>query len=214
MSYILDALRKSDQQRQRGAVPTLRTAPAVALAPKQPAYLLYALLAAILLGSGIGIGWWRPWQPEQAGAPQVVAAKPAESSPRETAPVPSEIARDPMPVLQPRDSVPASQFAPAPAAAKTAPVDAPPPERPVDSAAREQKVMALAELPASLQSQIPKITITVHAYSAKPAERLVGINDRLLREGDSLEPDLRVEQITPDGMNLSYKGTHFRHGVR
>ena len=211
MSYILDALRKSDQQRQRGAVPTLRTAPAVAMAPKQPAYLLYALLAAILLGSGIGIGWWRPWQPEQDTAPQTVAAKPAESSPRETAPVPSEIAREPMPVLRPLDSVPAPQFAPAPA---RAPMEARPPEPLAGSGLREQRVMTIAELPASLQSQIPKITITVHAYSAKPAERLVGINDRLLREGDSLEPDLRVEQITPDGMILSYKGTHFRHGVR
>ena len=72
----------------------------------------------------------------------------------------------------------------------------------------------MAELPQPLRDEMPKIVVTLHAYSAKPADRLVGLNDRLLREGGSLTPDLKVEQITPDGMILSYKGTRFRHGVR
>ena len=67
MSYILDALRKSDQQRQRqrGAAPTLHAGQATAAAPKQPAFLAYGLLAAALLGAGVAIGWLRPWQAEQ-----------------------------------------------------------------------------------------------------------------------------------------------------
>ena len=47
-----------------------------------------------------------------------------------------------------------------------------------------------------------------------PKDRLVGINDRMLREGDSVEPGLVLEQITPDGMILSYKGYRFLHGSR
>jgi hypothetical protein len=62
MSYILDALRKSDQQRRRGAAPTLPLGQATAVAPKQPALLIYGLLAAVLLGAGMAIGWLRPWQ--------------------------------------------------------------------------------------------------------------------------------------------------------
>ena len=66
MSYILDALRKSDQQRRRGAAPALLTGQGTAAAPKQPALLSYGLLALVLLGAGIAIGWLRPWQPEPA----------------------------------------------------------------------------------------------------------------------------------------------------
>jgi hypothetical protein len=40
MSYILDALKKSEQQRQRGAAPTLLAAPAIAAAPRRPTALL------------------------------------------------------------------------------------------------------------------------------------------------------------------------------
>ena len=81
MSYILDALRKSDQQRQRGAAPTLIAGQAAVAAPKQPITLTYGLLAAALVGAGMVIGWLRPWQAEQAlpGRTQTVAAKPLES---------------------------------------------------------------------------------------------------------------------------------------
>lgn len=233
MSYILDALRKSDQQRKRGAVPTLRTAPMTAVAPKQPAFLLYGLFAAVLLGAGIAIGWLRPWQPEQLPAPQAVAAKPLDSSPRQAAPVAPGITHEPVPELRPQQSVPAAQSAPAPMnrvmpaganaitrstapiAAKTAPEEATPaPEESVDTGRREQKVMTMAELPVPMRDQIPKMSIYLHVYSPKPADRLVGIDDRVLREGDYPAPDLRLEQITPDGMILSYKGYRFHHGVR
>jgi len=66
MSYILDALKKSDQQRQRGATPTLQAAQVTVAAPKRPMLIYYGLLAAVLLFTGIIIGWLRPWQPEQS----------------------------------------------------------------------------------------------------------------------------------------------------
>ena len=58
------------------------------------------------------------------------------------------------------------------------------------------------------------MTITVHAYSRTPKDRLVGVNDRLLHEGDALTPELVLEKITPEGMIFSYKGTRFLHGVQ
>ena len=58
------------------------------------------------------------------------------------------------------------------------------------------------------------MTISVHAYSARPGERLVGINNRLLREGDSVVTGLKLEQITPEGMVFGYKGYSFRRGVK
>jgi len=53
MSYILEALKKSDQQRQRGATPTLPTSPVAIAAPKQPIFLYYGLLAAAVLADSV-----------------------------------------------------------------------------------------------------------------------------------------------------------------
>ena len=66
MSYILDALRKSDLQRQRGAPPTLLAVQDSAVERKRPVILAYSLLAAVLVGAGMVVGWLRPWQSEQA----------------------------------------------------------------------------------------------------------------------------------------------------
>jgi general secretion pathway protein B len=65
-----------------------------------------------------------------------------------------------------------------------------------------------------VQQELPALTISVHAYSGKPADRLVGINNRLLHEGEYVADGLKLEQITPDGMILSYKGYRFRRGVK
>lgn len=242
MSYILDALRKSDQQRQRGAAPTLLAGQATAVAPKQPAFLAYGLLAVVLVGAGMLIGWLRPWQPEQAapGRAELVAAKPLESTPRQPAPAPSEMAPQPKPERQLQNATPPAQAAPAlvpakpqlPARAKpetdgtpreadaavSRKTAAPAPEQPVGTAAadaaRVPTVISMAELPLSVQQELPAMAISVHAYSGNPGDRLVGINNRMLREGEHVVPGLKLEQITPDGMIFGYKGYRFRRGVK
>ena len=75
-------------------------------------------------------------------------------------------------------------------------------------------MFSLAELPASVRKEIPEMTVSVHAYSRAPKDRLVGVNDKLLREGDALSPGLVLERITPDGMIFSYNGTRFHRGVQ
>jgi general secretion pathway protein B len=241
MSYILDALRKSDQQRQRGAAPTLHAGQAAAQAPKQPAFLAYGLLAAVLVGAGMVIGWLRPWQAEQAapGRAELVAAKPLESTPRQLPPAPSEMAPQRKPEPQLQNAAPTAQAAPAPALvpakpprparAKPEPRSAPPaadgalPARTAAptpavgtaaDAARVQTVISMAELPLALQQELPPMTISVHAYSGNPGDRLVGINNRTLREGEYVVPGLKLEQITPEGMIFGYKGYSFRRGVK
>jgi len=235
MSYILDALRKSDQQRKRGAAPTLLAGQAAA-APKQPPLLSYGLLAAALLGAGMLIGWLRPWQAAQAPPrTELVAAKPPESIPRQAAPAP--VAMVPEPQLQNAAPLAPAARAPAHVPAKPHPAARAKPETAVASraagsgaavkapaqgqaagtaadAGRAQAVISMAELPLSIQQELPAMTITVHAYSGNPRDRLVGINNRMLHEGDEAAPGLRLEQITPDGMIFGYKGYSFRRGVK
>jgi len=276
MSYILDALRKSEQQRQRGAAPTLLAAQAADAAPRRPNVLLYGLLVAAFLGMGIAIGVLRPWRaeepvlqptavkpsdgvavrppepgagrPPEPGAgrsPEPVTAerKPPEAAAPPTSPAPASAPVEIAGRAERQASVPASAAqsapvaagealtaqVPAPAAAAsgvpsataTAPAnmglpptpDKPPVAGPAD-ALPQRTLVTFAELPVSIQQEIPKLSILFHLYSGNPKDRLVGINDRMLREGDSVEPGLGLEQITPDGMILTYKGYRFLRGPR
>lgn len=260
MSYILDALRKSDQQRQRGTAPTLLAVQEKAAAPGQRTLLAYGLLAAVLVGVGVVIGWLRPWQSEQTApaTPEFVAARPlqaiplkvtplestpVESTPRkstsgEPAPPPSETVRKPQPeaALQsaPAETAP-SDSAPRPKTKRPVPAtvdeqgpplgaEAAPTGRdaalapPVDLAGADgasgPAVIEMGNLPLQIRQTLPAMAISFHAYSDTPDSRLVGINNRIRREGDSIAPGLLLEQITPDGMIFAYQGYRFRRGVK
>jgi general secretion pathway protein B len=232
MSYILDALRKSDQQRSRGTAPTLFSAQEAAAARKRPGFLVYGLLAAVLIGAGIVIGGLRPWeqQKETARAPIVVAPAVRESAPpqpksQDTAPVvtpapvpeTTQLTRtEPKPLARvKRKAESPPREATAAATAKTPPPAEP--EAQAESAPAETAelppVIVMAELPPSIRGELPQLKFTVHAYAGKPASRIVGIDNRILREGDTVAPGLKLEEITPDGMILSYKGYRFSRGV-
>lgn len=294
MSYILDALRKSEQQRTRGAAPSLLVVPVADAPPRRPMTLWYGLLATALLAAGIAIGTLRPWQTEAPAQPTVAARPQAGASPAATQSPPAPIPTSPAPTLEAaaRDDArtvvavapttpvaltpaPTAPPKPAPAlasgdaarveatAAKSAPSDAgkprvavvtndaagkaqvaptpvpavhsesptatPPKAAPAVPAATEgpapaaakpaepaaaRPPMTFAELPLAVQQDVPRITVQFHLYSGNPKDRLAGINDRMLREGDAIQPGLVLEQITPDGMILSFKGYRFLRGAR
>ena len=238
MSYILDALRKSDQQRQLSATPTLRWAQSAPLPSRQP-MLLYGLLALALVGAGVAIGWWRPWQHEQTPVALRLAGRQPELTSSQPAPVASERVPGPVPSARAPSAAPDAPSASLPtpgkpqALAVAAPEKSDAPDRAATDASQKaagpgaelrgitgaagtpaQTVISMAELPVSIQQELPVMSITVHAHAAKPGDRLVGINNRLLREGDEVAPGLRLEQITGDGMILSYRGYNFRRGIR
>ncbi|MBE0624979.1 MAG: general secretion pathway protein GspB [Burkholderiales bacterium] len=250
MSYILDALRKSDQQRQRqrGDAPKLLLGQVAAVVPRRPALLYYGLFALFLVGAGMAIGWLRPLQPEpSAPAPAAIDAQRPEPAASPHAAARSDIAPGPEPEANvqksARDSAPASRAVPVPAAGpvkkketaglkskKRTAASKTDAEAPKDAAAtlprkREspdslpaeaaplRNVMAMADLPLAIQQELPPMSISVHAYSVKAGDRLVGINNRLLHEGQEVAPGLKLEQITQDGMILSFKGYNFRRGV-
>lgn len=226
MSYILDALRKSDQQRRLGAVPTLAGAPLAAMAPQRPALLSLGLSALVLLMAvATAIAWLRP----SPAAPAAIAA--VEMKP------PAVLPRPVLPVLVP--AAPAVAPVPASAASLSARTLPAPPRaatrrpavvaaRPVEGStaaqghaaddasgalAQQQPVMN-PDMPLAIRKTLPAISVAVHAYSNTPQDRLVSINGRMLREGDRLAPDLRLEQITPDGMIFSYLGYRFRRAAQ
>jgi general secretion pathway protein B len=59
------------------------------------------------------------------------------------------------------------------------------------------------------QTGLPELRVELHVYSTKPQERIVFINSRSYKEGDTLQEGPRVDRITPDGAELSYRGNRF-----
>lgn len=234
MSYILDALKNSDQQRQRGMTPTLLTSQAAVAAFEQPAYLFYAVFAAVLISSGVAIGWLRPWPfesalPEVKAVPVTPAVAQFQGRDPGTRPEMHEIPQQPRPEisLKPYFSDPVVMAAENRPAMKkdmpAPPIDkkvAPAPEAgamvgqekstPPDVSPEQMGGRTMAELPISIQQEISKISISGLVYSGDSDGRMVGINGQLVREGEFPFPGLKVEEITPDGVIFSYKKYRFR----
>jgi len=202
MSYILDALKKSDQQRQRGAVPPLNTVQVTVAEPKRPMTAHYGLLAAVLLGVGILVGWLRPWQSEQ----------PVSETKNISAMVPAPVMQQEAPPLVPNETFAKTEVVHAEVSPVVAPVQKK--SSALTETAPQQQVLAFGELPLQIQQEIPTLNVQLHAYANQPSERLVSINNIRLREGELLMSGLRLEQITPDGMIFSYKGFRFQRGIR
>ncbi len=144
-----------------------------------------------------------------AGAPKSAKAAPAAMDAGE----PPAAVKAP-PVRKPAE--PASRTRPAsapaqseqmeaavPATAVAAPAPAPATEKP------PKRVLNYAELPASVQKSIPKMTVMGYSYAEEPEMRMVVINDRMLREGDEVSPGVKLEKIGSDGVVLNFKGFQF-----
>lgn len=195
MSLILDALKKSEQERRRGRGPDLQSlhqAP-VAAAARRP-WLPWAGLALLVVAvNGAALAWWlnRPAdaipamqrQPDVAVAPEPVAG----------AATPAAVAN-------------AAVSSPAPAPAAPVPATPPPPAVPP----AQPPLQELWELPEGVRRQLPALTYSFHVYAGDPSRRTIIINNRRMREGSEIQPGLLLEEITADGVILA-TGDHRVH---
>lgn len=115
MSYILEALRKSEQERQRGKLPDLNSFKDEAVqAEKRINPWPWVAVGAVIINLLVVLVVWAPWQgnDQLAASSQPVAAKPAAAS---VAPQPAaqgvQPALAPQPVQQPAAGMPAQQSA-------------------------------------------------------------------------------------------------------
>lgn len=75
------------------------------------------------------------------------------------------------------------------------------------------EISSLDQLPLSVRGNLPPLHVSGHAYSPEPASRVVRINEKILQEGETLTPGLKVEEITSEGTVFSYRGYRFRIGL-
>jgi general secretion pathway protein B len=231
MSYILEALKKAEQKTQQEGVPKLLSFPDES-APergKRPLWP-YLLLAALFLNAGVLFLWIGPWRSQDR---QTVAQVPVVHPPVAVAPVeapvgikeqsPSSAAKEmpqPRGVSKPRALVVGEEGsdAPPPATEKrpvpvTSSPSAQPKARVENKPAAQGRVVRLNDLPPSVRGALPDFNVTGHAYSPDPRSRVTRINDQILQEGQALRPGLKVDEITPDGIVLSYQGHRFNIGI-
>ncbi|MDE2401285.1 MAG: general secretion pathway protein GspB [Burkholderiales bacterium] len=228
MSYILDALRKADSERERGSLPSIHAQavpPVLADEPPtrgvQPLVWVIVALSVLLIGS---LAWHllgseagqessggvlpAPPVPGPAAAPRpMVGVQPPPATP---SPVVKAVPT-PMPMPIPM-AVPTTVPEPAraPVGRKPSPVTPPavaPPEAP--QSASDARVADFKELPEDLRRSMPTLTIGGAMYSDSPTNRLLIINGQVFHEGDKPTPDLALEQIKLKSAVLRYKGRRF-----
>jgi general secretion pathway protein B len=74
----------------------------------------------------------------------------------------------------------------------------------------DKPVGTLRDLPPNIQREIPAVNVNGYIYAVNPADRSVLINNKLLHEGEQVEPGLILEKLTPKGAVLNFKGYRFR----
>jgi len=194
MSYVLDALKRADAERERGAVPGLHAQP-VPLLPTE-ADVPRAGPPWLWLAAGLAIGLLATFAwlvGERDGAPPPAAVVQAPPAAAVAAP-PATVVVAPPPITRLPAVAAAAAARPAPKAAETP-----------ASAAVESRVFALSELPEAVRRELPALTIGGSIYSNDPAQRFLVINGRVVHEKEEIAPDLRLEQIKLKAAVLRYK---------
>ena len=213
MSYILDALRQADAERERDPARGIHAQPG-ALQPRAGAggVRVWPWVGAVAgLAVVAAFVFWRPAPPAVVTpvAGPVTPSAPAPVAPPANAPaVPAgevQPAAPPMPVA-PIAAAPTARPAPAASAAQ-APVAASPPS--AAAAAAAERVVAFADLPPDVQRELPKLAINGGVHSENAAQRMLIVGGQVMLEGAELAPGLVLEQIRPKAAVLRFRGMRY-----
>lgn len=219
MSFILDALRKSETERQKAQVPGIGDAPMVVHQKHVPRWTV-GLIACLSVGLVV-LGWF--WlrgagtgtdqdmaasstqaTPAAAVAPQAVTGTATSSTP----PISPAGAADTVSfrIGEIRDlSEEALQGTAATSVVAPASASAPPATASPAPEVLAAPMLTLAQYRAT-GGALPELNLELHVYSPTAAERFVFINSTKYVEGQTLTEGPRLGAITQDGAVLVHEG--------
>lgn len=238
MSFILDALKKSESERQRQSGPGVFQP---RIASPRTRFPVWAVALGLLLGINLLVLLWVMTRPEADSPPPLATTgdTPPAATAQAAAPAPAPAAnpsttRFNPPLIVDPDLVDASGSAPVgttpnSAAPAAAPSPAGPnynpndylPAQPSPAGAVAGTATPLGASPAGSGNYatreallargqtVPDVALSLHVYDADPAKRFVFVNGQRGTDGDSLAGGLRIEQIVPEGAVLSWNGNRF-----
>jgi len=240
MSFILDALKKSEAERARQAGPALLE---MRIVPPRRRVAPWMIALAALLAVNLGVLLWF-----------ALRGAPPRAQPPASVPAPAAAPAATVPAAPPAGAVPAgtpgaatvpatANANPGPPAGAPAAEPAAPPRNAfvADPGARvagaDDAGSVAADNPADLEparnapagsvrigssgggrssyseaSGAPELRLDLHVYAARPQDRYALINMHKVHEGDTLPEGPRVIEITRDGVVLDYRGDEFMLG--
>lgn len=232
MSYILDALRRAERERNLGKAPSLQVVMQhdAGEKPRNTArLLLIAVTLLAVVGAIAALLLRQPSAPASdivetpaAAAPlptaPVVEApgdapelsslddlaepEPAPIAPSETEPEIAEF-EEPVVALQPEDLQQSIPSKPAAdAVAEPAPQTVAPPMEPANAGG----VPLLRDLPPDYRADFPALSVEVHVFDRLAEKRWIMIGGRRYREGEVLSEGPRVVEINEEGIVFDYRG--------
>jgi hypothetical protein len=185
MSFILDALRKSENSRLRQDHPAVFSHRMTAQRQRLPVWsvVLIALLAMNLLI--VAFLLLKNPSTEAEESVEVVASTPSAETPRAL-------------------GVSTPALPPAPSSAPVAT-----PASPNSIALPQSEGLVTRDDLLARGANLPSVDLNMHVYDANPSMRFVLLNGQRLREGESSREGLLLERITPDGVVLRYGSNTF-----
>lgn len=231
MSLILEALRKSEAERQRGRAPDLHAAlnaPRGVRERRVDGPVAFVVLA--LAGIAVAAGLWRDRLMPDAATPTAAPAMitpPSRIAPAVSAeappmprPVTAAAAQRPAPastapprttadaptvkVSSTRTESAANAAKPAPDASAIA-IDEPATPEPQHASSVRQ----LGDLDSATRAQLPALKVSMHVWNDDPQQRFALIDGQRLGEGGQIG-DALVERIDRDGVVLAWRGERLR----
>ena len=237
MSFILDALRKSETARRRSEAPDLfATMPGtIAPVPARKQWPLRAIGGVGVLSLIAALWLFAQRSPSQPASLPASDATTGATTPQ-AAPTaietqaPASIPPTPEPPQQPSAAeAPAAPIktSPAPVAppaaiAITRHLPAPPPEPDTASPAPQvqiaspatgDQVVSLADLDPEARKQLPPLKLSMHLWNEAPSQRFVILDGQRLKEGDVLG-EIVIERISRDGAVLIWRGSRLKIELR
>lgn len=206
MSFILDALKKSETDRQQKGSAEFSGVPTSSRRESPPRWLwALGLLLAVNLVVLIGL-LLRPDSTPPVAVPAPTATQTTQAEPEKTEAFAEQLAA-------------ARQNAPRPEAAdpeveadstRVPVTESPLPLTPVpDQATSSLSLPTIHEVVANGTITLPELHVDIHVYSEIPEDRFVFINMNKHKEGTRLAEGPIVEEITPQGVVLNQNGTSF-----
>jgi general secretion pathway protein B len=210
MSFILDALKKSEAERLRQDTPGFADVPG---SPQEKSAVHWIWIIVVLIGINIivlVVMFMRPDRLEES-----VAGNPATESASESPSKSASAASSPVIVAEanqtqrPAAEITTDSFTPAVidvAPQSTVPVPA---VASYQSPRITESYATFDDLRVQGLLQLPDMHLDIHVYSSDPKDRFVFVNMSKYKERATLDEGPVVMEITPDGVILEYRGTGF-----
>ena len=218
MSYILEALRKADRERNLGGVPDLKASHWGVRRPARSQRWIW-IVGALLVFNGLLVAYVLFDRSARDATTDVAATTSTAPAQRPLVPVPRQRveppqparARAPVPVRKPLPQPPARAPAPAPSFSPAPKVQtAPSASQPAADPTGEFKLQEWRDLPLEFRSRFTLPRIDVHVFAEDPGRRFIMADLKKYREGETMDNGAVLERIHPGSIQLNYEGTRFR----